>query len=96
MSALRDGQQIPAQAGHRRLVEGLVVAPDAPLGRPALRRSPERIGCLSMQNLGSPALTHSSRRTDLARCSADFLTRRFADLGRLAPVTSDIRPIVKG
>jgi hypothetical protein len=36
-----------------------------------------------MQTLGLLALTHSSRRTNLARCSADFLARRFADPGRL-------------
>ncbi|HVT18113.1 MAG TPA: hypothetical protein VHQ90_18305 [Thermoanaerobaculia bacterium] len=33
--------------------------------------------------LGVLTLTHSSRATNLARCSAQFLTRRFADPGRL-------------
>lgn len=37
-----------------------------------------------MRILGLLTLTHSSRRTQLARCSAEFLTRRFADPGRLA------------
>lgn len=33
--------------------------------------------------LGILALTHSSRKANLARCSVDFLNRRFADPGRL-------------
>lgn len=33
--------------------------------------------------LGTLLLTHSSRRTNLARCSAEFLARRFADPARL-------------
>jgi len=33
--------------------------------------------------LGILALTHSSRRTNLARCSVQFLTRRFGDPARL-------------
>ena len=33
--------------------------------------------------LGILALTHSSRRANLARCSVQFLTRRFGDPGRL-------------
>ncbi|HLX06564.1 MAG TPA: hypothetical protein VKY89_01740 [Thermoanaerobaculia bacterium] len=33
--------------------------------------------------LGILALTHSSRKTNLARCSVQFLTRRFGDPGRL-------------
>lgn len=37
-----------------------------------------------MRRLGTLALTHSSRRTNLARCSAQFLTRRFGDPGRLS------------
>lgn len=44
-----------------------------------------------MQPLGTLALTHSSRRTNLSRCSAEFLTRRFGDpgrLGRLPPFES--------
>jgi hypothetical protein len=36
-----------------------------------------------MRFLGTLALTHSSRRTNLARCSAPFLVRRFGDPGRL-------------
>ena len=41
--------------------------------------------------LGILTLTHSSRSTNLARCSADFLTRRFGDPDRLRdlpPLTS--------
>ncbi|HEV8579323.1 MAG TPA: hypothetical protein VGX68_09600 [Thermoanaerobaculia bacterium] len=36
-----------------------------------------------MRSAGILALTHSSRRTNLDRCSVDFLTRRFGDPGRL-------------
>ena len=36
-----------------------------------------------MRILGTLALTHSSRRTNLARCSAEFLRRRFGDPARL-------------
>ncbi|HKI01600.1 MAG TPA: hypothetical protein VKK31_06440 [Thermoanaerobaculia bacterium] len=36
-----------------------------------------------MNPLGTLALTHSSRRTNLSRCSAEFLARRFGDPGRL-------------
>jgi len=36
-----------------------------------------------MRTLGILALTHSSRRTNLARCSVQFLTRRFGDPDRL-------------
>ena len=36
-----------------------------------------------MPILGTLALTHSSRRTNLARCSAEFLRRRFGDPARL-------------
>lgn len=36
-----------------------------------------------LSGAGLLALTHSSRRTNLARCSADFLTRRFSAPGRL-------------
>ncbi|HEY6323261.1 MAG TPA: hypothetical protein VJA16_17085 [Thermoanaerobaculia bacterium] len=35
------------------------------------------------RTLGILALTHSSRKANLARCSAEFLNRRFADPGRL-------------
>jgi hypothetical protein len=35
------------------------------------------------RTLGILALTHSSRKANLARCSVEFLTRRFADPGRL-------------
>jgi hypothetical protein len=35
------------------------------------------------RTLGILALSHSSRKANLARCSAEFLTRRFADPGRL-------------
>jgi len=44
-----------------------------------------------MRPLGTLALTHSSRRTNLSRCSVQFLTRRFSDperLGRLPPFES--------
>ncbi|HEV2853861.1 MAG TPA: hypothetical protein VHC97_13750 [Thermoanaerobaculia bacterium] len=37
-----------------------------------------------MRLLGTLALTHSSRRTNLARCSVQFLTGRFGDPGRLS------------
>jgi len=43
------------------------------------RREPRRSGRV----LGILALTHSSRRANLARCSVEFLTRRFADPARL-------------
>jgi hypothetical protein len=36
-----------------------------------------------MRVLGTLALTHSSRRTNLSRCSVQFLTGRFSDPGRL-------------
>lgn len=36
-----------------------------------------------MRSFGFLALTHSSRRTNLARCSAEFLARRFGDPARL-------------
>lgn len=36
-----------------------------------------------MAILGTLALTHSSRRTNLDRCSAEFLSRRFGDPARL-------------
>ncbi len=36
-----------------------------------------------MRRLGTLALTHSSRETNLSRCSVQFLTRRFGDPGRL-------------
>lgn len=36
-----------------------------------------------MRFLGTLALTHSSRRTNLARCRASFLVRRFGDPARL-------------
>jgi len=35
------------------------------------------------RTLGILALTHSSRKANLARCSVEFLNRRFADPGRL-------------
>jgi hypothetical protein len=35
------------------------------------------------RTLGILALTHSSRKANLARCSVEFLTRRFGDPGRL-------------
>ena len=44
-----------------------------------------------MNPFGTLALTHSSRRTNLSRCSAEFLARRFGDpgrLGRLPPFES--------
>lgn len=37
-----------------------------------------------MRPIGVLTLTHSSRATDLERCSVQFLTRRFADPARLA------------
>src|SRR6185295_7163443 len=37
-----------------------------------------------MRVLGTLAVTHSSRRANLARCSVQFLTRRFGDPERLA------------
>lgn len=38
---------------------------------------------MPLEVLGVLTLTHSSRTTNLARCSAQFLTRRFGDPGRL-------------
>jgi hypothetical protein len=38
---------------------------------------------MPLEELGILTLTHSSRTTNLARCSAQFLTRRFGDPGRL-------------
>jgi hypothetical protein len=40
-------------------------------------------GAAVAEPLGTLLLTHSSRRTNLARCSAEFLARRFADPERL-------------
>jgi hypothetical protein len=40
-------------------------------------------GAMPREVLGVLTLTHSSRTTNLARCSAQFLTRRFGDPGRL-------------
>src|SRR6185295_12768660 len=47
-----------------------------------------------MRVLGTLALTHSSRRTNLARCSAEFLRRRFGDPARLRnlPPFEDLPP----
>ncbi len=47
-----------------------------------------------MRILGTLALTHSSRRTNLARCSAEFLRRRFGDPERLRnlPPFEDLPP----
>src|SRR5262245_35062846 len=47
-----------------------------------------------MRILGTLALTHSSRRTNLARCSAEFLRRRFGDPARLRdlPPFEDLSP----
>jgi hypothetical protein len=44
--------------------------------------------------LGILALTHSSRKANLARCSVEFLNRRFADPGRLRelPPFADLPP----
>lgn len=39
---------------------------------------------MSVRPLGWLTLTHSSRETNLARCSVQFLTRRFGDPARLA------------
>ena len=36
-----------------------------------------------MESLGLIALTHSSRNTNLERCSAEFLTERFGNPDRL-------------
>ncbi|RMH19444.1 MAG: hypothetical protein D6696_10540 [Acidobacteria bacterium] len=54
-----------------------------------------------MAVLGTLLLSHSSRRTNLARCAADFLRRRFADprrLDRLPPFASlpPARPLYSG
>lgn len=44
-----------------------------------------------MEVLGTLALTHSSRRTNLERCSVEFLTRRFQEPRRLPPFEA-LRP----
>lgn len=54
-----------------------------------------------MSLLGTLALTHSSRTTDLSRCSADFLRQRFGRSGRLDdlppyPTLPPVKPLYRG